>query len=164
MDEWAWMAVADQGPGLPEEPEGGRIGLGLSIVEQIAQGHEGALVSSTGPDGAGTTMTIWLPKGDTTDSPPTSRHLQELDLPGPRFVCQEVFKDDKRGNDPTSRPHRQPSKARSTTRAPPLHGSVATEAPVTQEIPDTPQPAQVLHHPSRRPSRRRLARPGRRRG
>ena len=70
VGEWAWMAVADQGPGLPEEPEGGRIGLGLSIVEQIAQGHEGALVTSTGPDGAGTTMTIWLPRFDTTDSPP----------------------------------------------------------------------------------------------
>ena len=26
---------------------------------------------------------------------------------------------------------------------PTLHGSIATEAPVTQEIPDTPQPAQV---------------------
>jgi signal transduction histidine kinase len=70
VGEWAWMAVADQGPGLPEEPEGGRIGFGLSIVEQIAQGHEGALVSSTGPDGVGTTMTIWLPKSDPTESPP----------------------------------------------------------------------------------------------
>ena len=70
VGEWAWMAVSDQGPGLPEEPEGGRIGLGLSIVEQIAQGHEGALVSAKGPDGAGTTMTIWIPKGDTTGSPP----------------------------------------------------------------------------------------------
>ncbi|MGH8950844.1 MAG: sensor histidine kinase [Acidimicrobiia bacterium] len=58
---WAWMGVEDQGPGLPEEPEGGRIGLGLSIVEQIAQGHEGALVSSPGADGSGTTMVIWLP-------------------------------------------------------------------------------------------------------
>jgi signal transduction histidine kinase len=70
VDDWAWMAVSDQGPGLPEEPDGGRIGLGLSIVEQIAQGHEGALNSAIGPDGAGTTMTIWIPKGDETDSPP----------------------------------------------------------------------------------------------
>ena len=70
VDDWAWMAVSDQGPGLPEEPDGGRIGLGLSIVEQIAQGHEGALVSAIGPDGAGTTMTIWIPTSDATDSPP----------------------------------------------------------------------------------------------
>jgi signal transduction histidine kinase len=70
VDDWAWMAVSDQGPGLPEEPDGGRIGLGLSIVEQIAQGHEGALASAIGPDGAGTTMTIWIPKSDATDSPP----------------------------------------------------------------------------------------------
>jgi signal transduction histidine kinase len=60
FDDWAWMAVADEGPGFPEEPDGGRIGLGLSIVEQIAAGHEGALVSSSRP-GGGTTMVIWLP-------------------------------------------------------------------------------------------------------
>jgi signal transduction histidine kinase len=68
--EWAWMAVADQGPGLPEEPEGGRIGLGLSIVEQIAEAHEGALVSAPGPDGKGTTMTIWLPADGAVGGPP----------------------------------------------------------------------------------------------
>ena len=68
--DWAWMAVADQGPGLPEEPEGGRIGFGLSIVEQIAEGHEGALVSSTGLDGMGTTMTIWLPTTGAEGPPP----------------------------------------------------------------------------------------------
>ncbi|HSK06779.1 MAG TPA: ATP-binding protein [Acidimicrobiia bacterium] len=66
---WGWMAVADQGPGLPEEPEGGRIGLGLSIVEQIAAGHGGALVSSPGPDGKGTTMVIWIPAGATSPHP-----------------------------------------------------------------------------------------------
>jgi signal transduction histidine kinase len=66
VDDWVWMAVADQGPGLPEEPEGGRIGLGLSIVEQIAAGHAGALVSSPGPDGRGTTMVIWVPTSGVT--------------------------------------------------------------------------------------------------
>ena len=60
--EWAWMSVTDQGPGLPAEPEGGRIGLGLSIVEQIVEAHEGSLVSSPGPGGIGTTMTIRLPR------------------------------------------------------------------------------------------------------
>jgi signal transduction histidine kinase len=63
FDDWAWMAVADEGPGLPEEPDGGRIGLGLSIVEQIAAGHEGALVSSP-RQGGGTTMVIWLPNDE----------------------------------------------------------------------------------------------------
>jgi signal transduction histidine kinase len=67
---WAWMAVADQGPGLPEEPEGGRIGLGLSIVEQIAEAHEGALVSSPGAAGKGTMMTIWLPADGAEGVPP----------------------------------------------------------------------------------------------
>jgi signal transduction histidine kinase len=67
---WAWTAVTDQGPGLPEEPEGGRIGLGLSIVEQIAEAHEGALVSTPGPAGKGTTMTIWLPADGAEGDPP----------------------------------------------------------------------------------------------
>jgi signal transduction histidine kinase len=68
--DWAWMAVADHGPGLPEEPEGGRIGLGLSIVEQIAEAHEGALVSAPGLGGKGTTMTIWLPADSADGGPP----------------------------------------------------------------------------------------------
>ncbi len=71
-DGWAWMAVTDQGPGLPEEPEGGRIGLGLSIVEQIAEAHEGSLVSAPGPEGEGTTMTVWLPGPDTDGPAPVS--------------------------------------------------------------------------------------------
>ncbi|HEX5696366.1 MAG TPA: HAMP domain-containing sensor histidine kinase [Acidimicrobiia bacterium] len=61
VEGWAWMAVADQGPGMPAEPSGGRVGLGLSIVEQIAEAHDGALVAHEGPDGLGTTMVIWLP-------------------------------------------------------------------------------------------------------
>ncbi len=60
---WAWIAVSDRGPGLPPEPEQGRAGLGLSIVEQIARAHGGELVSVAGPDGEGTTMIIWLPTG-----------------------------------------------------------------------------------------------------
>jgi signal transduction histidine kinase len=69
-DGWAWLAVADEGPGLPAEPEGGRIGLGLSIVEQIAQAHGGSLVSVAGPGGIGTTMVIWLPTDDAQAQPP----------------------------------------------------------------------------------------------
>ena len=60
---WAWMAVRDQGPGLPSDPAE-RVGLGLSIVNQIAEGHAGSLVSFAGSDGGGTTMVVWLPATD----------------------------------------------------------------------------------------------------
>ncbi len=69
--EWAWLAVGDRGPGLPEEPDGGRIGLGLSIVEQIARAHGGALVAFKGTGGVGTTMVIWLPTPGTESSHPS---------------------------------------------------------------------------------------------
>ncbi len=67
---WAWLAVEDEGPGLPDEPDGGRAGLGLSIVEQIADGHSGSLESQPGPDGVGTTMVVWLPTSDAGPSHP----------------------------------------------------------------------------------------------
>ena len=57
---WAWMAVEDQGPGLPKG-DSGRIGLGLSIVTQIAEAHGGDLCSYTGSSGVGTTMVVWIP-------------------------------------------------------------------------------------------------------
>lgn len=65
---WAWMAVSDAGPGLPDEP-GKRVGLGLSIVTQIAEGHGGALATFPGPGGQGTSSVIWIP-GDGADSSP----------------------------------------------------------------------------------------------
>jgi signal transduction histidine kinase len=57
---WAWLGVADDGPGLPDDPSA-RIGLGLSIVTQIAEGHSGSLARFSGNGGEGTTMVIWLP-------------------------------------------------------------------------------------------------------
>jgi signal transduction histidine kinase len=66
--EWVWMAVADDGPGLPDPPDGGRVGLGLAIVEQIVHAHGGALAHIPG---SGTTMVIWLPTaGSTPESQP----------------------------------------------------------------------------------------------
>jgi signal transduction histidine kinase len=58
VGEWAWIGVRDSGPGLPEEPDE-RIGLGISIVTQIAEGHGGSLTSFQGEDGRGTTMVVW---------------------------------------------------------------------------------------------------------
>ncbi len=68
--DWAWMAVTDEGPGLESLDLEDRIGLGLSIVTQIAESHGGALQTFSGPDGAGTTQVVWLPTGDSPGVPP----------------------------------------------------------------------------------------------
>jgi signal transduction histidine kinase len=74
---WNWMAVEDQGPGIAEaerelvfqrfwrkapageERERGS-GLGLTIVRQVAEGHNGE-VRLASEDGRGSTFSIWLP-------------------------------------------------------------------------------------------------------
>jgi signal transduction histidine kinase len=72
------MAVRDQGPGLPEPSAGGRIGLGLSIVTQIAEAHGGQLGSFPGEDGGGTTMVVWLPTAETSGPVPTRAPLADV--------------------------------------------------------------------------------------
>jgi signal transduction histidine kinase len=44
----------------PEEPEGVRTGLGLSIARDIVRQHGGDIEVKTQP-GKGTTFTVWLP-------------------------------------------------------------------------------------------------------
>jgi signal transduction histidine kinase len=75
---WAWMGVEDHGPGLPEIPESGRTGLGISIVTQIAEAHGGELASYPAHDRVGTTMIVWLPAADTTDPHPDSSPLSGI--------------------------------------------------------------------------------------
>lgn len=74
---WVWLAVEDQGPGIPPEDqervwarfwrgdrrrarEEGRSGLGLTIVRQIVERHHGRvqLVSEVGK---GSTFVLWFP-------------------------------------------------------------------------------------------------------
>ena len=71
QDGWAWLAVGDDGPGLATDP-GDRVGLGLSIVTQIAEAHGGELASFPGSNGSGTTMVIWMPVEAAEDGPPDS--------------------------------------------------------------------------------------------
>ena len=58
---WAYLAVDDEGPGLQLDSDELPIGLGLSIVERVADSHGGSLVSFSGSSGRGTTMVMWLP-------------------------------------------------------------------------------------------------------
>jgi signal transduction histidine kinase len=66
---WAWMAVRDEGPGISSAPEE-RVGLGLSIVSQIAEGHGGSLAEFPNEPGPGMTMVVWIPTEVTGDLPP----------------------------------------------------------------------------------------------
>ncbi|HMQ29012.1 MAG TPA: HAMP domain-containing sensor histidine kinase, partial [Acidimicrobiales bacterium] len=73
---WVWMAVEDAGPGIPESErelvfqrfwrkargeDGERgSGLGLTIVRQVAEGHNGE-VRLASEEGRGSTFSVWLP-------------------------------------------------------------------------------------------------------
>jgi signal transduction histidine kinase len=78
-DEWAFVSVADEGPGIAEEdqeavferfwrapgqPDDGtgerRSGLGLTIVREIADRHGGTVAVASQP-GKGSTFVVWLP-------------------------------------------------------------------------------------------------------
>jgi len=65
---WSYLAVSDQGPGFDPETTSG--GFGLSIVEQVAQLHNGAFQVYT-KERQGSTMVIWLP-GDGEGAPSTN--------------------------------------------------------------------------------------------
>lgn len=79
-DGWSWLAVKDQGPGVPPEHQEriferfyridssrsramGGSGLGLAIVRQIAEAHGGRAGVSSEP-GAGATFFFYLPGAD----------------------------------------------------------------------------------------------------
>lgn len=66
---WAWFGVSDEGPGLPAEPSD-RVGLGLSIVTQVAESHGGSLATFAGSEGVGTTMVVWIPAQTGASAPP----------------------------------------------------------------------------------------------
>ncbi len=88
IDDWVWMGVQDQGPGIsPRDQQrvfrrfwrgdrdtsekmkrDGRSGLGLAIVSQIAETHGGA-VRLESELGQGSTFVIWLPSIGAEHSP-----------------------------------------------------------------------------------------------
>ena len=97
---WVWMAVEDHGPGIPDgerdlvfqrfwrksraddEAERGS-GLGLTIVRQVAEGHNGE-VRLASEEGRGSTFSIWLPAAPATgDAARNGPAEDEEDAPAP---------------------------------------------------------------------------------
>jgi signal transduction histidine kinase len=75
-DGWGYVGVADQGPGFDAGGSAlGGSGLGLGIVEQVAQLHGGSFaVFSREVEPTGTTTVIWIPINGQED-PPSSNPL-----------------------------------------------------------------------------------------
>jgi len=84
--DWAWLAVEDGGPGIPEDErelvfqrfwrgdrqrgrDEGRSGLGLTIVRQIVENHRGQVRLLSSPAG-GSTFVLWLPASSPDGGPP----------------------------------------------------------------------------------------------
>jgi signal transduction histidine kinase len=82
LDNWAWAAVSDEGPGIAprhhasvfargwrgrhdkDRDRGGeQRGLGLTISRQLTEAHRGVLTVDS-EEGMGTTFTVWLPLDD----------------------------------------------------------------------------------------------------
>jgi signal transduction histidine kinase len=74
-DGWAYLAVDDEGPGIELEDGSVPIGLGLSIVERVADSHGGGLSSFSGKSGNGTTMVLWLPFSSSQNPHPNNSPL-----------------------------------------------------------------------------------------
>lgn len=86
-DGWAWAAVRDEGPGIAAADQesvfdrfvsgpggrGRRGGLGLAIVRQIVESHDGHVALHSAP-GVGSTFVLWFPdqaaEATRTPSPP----------------------------------------------------------------------------------------------
>ena len=93
-DGWVWMAVADEGPGIPDEDQErvfqrfwrgdvrssrreGRSGLGLTIVREVAETHKG-LVGLESAVGEGSIFSIWLPAVAGAASQPPEAVTREI--------------------------------------------------------------------------------------
>lgn len=75
LEGWAWLGVSDEGPGFSADDP---IGLGLSIVRQIAESHGGVLSSYPGFRNAGTDMVVWLPRDGAGSAPPPQTPFTQL--------------------------------------------------------------------------------------
>jgi signal transduction histidine kinase len=109
-DDRAWIAVADEGPGIAPEDQDrvfdrfwradkarsradGGTGLGLAIVRQIAESHGGQVRLQSKP-GVGSSFVIWLPVASTpwADAiPPSPSGLTPVATPAERARTRPSF-------------------------------------------------------------------------
>lgn len=86
IEGWAWVAVTDEGPGIPRrfqsrvfergwrgrhdrdrsDGTGAQRGLGLTIARQLTEAQGGTLTLDSN-EGAGSTFTVWLPAAPEAD-------------------------------------------------------------------------------------------------
>ncbi|MCP3797717.1 HAMP domain-containing histidine kinase [Allokutzneria sp. A3M-2-11 16] len=91
---WCWIAVRDEGPGIPKEDHSrvfdrfwqaaqrsaatsGHSGLGLAIVRQIVEGHGGWVGLDSVP-GTGSTFVLWFPD---SRREPADREVRPTGIP-----------------------------------------------------------------------------------
>ena len=76
------VEVSDSGPGIPSAildrvaspyftTKPGGTGMGLHLARRVIQAHQGAIEFQNNA-GGGTTVTLWLPPGDSADSDATA--------------------------------------------------------------------------------------------
>jgi len=88
----AYLAVEDNGPGIPERERGNVLerfyrvpgvtgdgsGLGLSIVKEVAERHGAVVELTPGDDGAGTRVRVVFPRLEPTTAAHEPRRLEHL--------------------------------------------------------------------------------------
>ena len=111
-DDQAWIAVADEGPGIAPEDQphvfdrfwradkarsraDGGTGLGLAIVRQIAESH-GGQVRLQSKVGVGSSFVVWLPvaagsSGEPAPGPPATPALTPVATPAERARTRPSF-------------------------------------------------------------------------
>ena len=101
---WAWTAVRDEGPGIPDEHrtqvferfhrgpghQRNGAGLGLAIARQLVESHDGRLILAD-RTGTGSTFVVWLPERAVAGAPERETVPPTTDPLGERLAGSGLF-------------------------------------------------------------------------